>query len=317
MLAHYSTGENLSADVELIANGDFFDLLAPEATEPITEKITEKLCLSRLERIFDGHRELFEGLAAFNARDDRGIAFVVGNHDQALLWESLQRAVRTRIGGRVRFYPDSYGFDDVYVAHGHQFEFIHHYNPRDFAYEGPDGVEYLRLTWGSYFVLWVLSSGRRQRPYMDRVKPFRHYLRWALFNDFFFFWRMIARLVVFWGKNRFHPDPQRRREFAFAPTRVAAAMSHRPLPKLAESILVNTRFSVVVFGHSHHADYLNFGNVGEYFNTGTWTEVIHLDLPMLGPRRSLTYVLIETDESGRRARLMEWRGRQRLFKELA
>ena len=117
--------------------------------------------------------------------------------------------------------------------------------------------------------------------------------------------------MVFWIGNRLHPDPQRRREFQFAPLKVANAMTHRPLPKLAETILTNTRYNVIVLGHSHHPDYFSFGPAGEYFNTGTWTEVIHLDLPMLGPRRQLTYVLVELEGGERRTNLLEWKGTQR------
>jgi UDP-2,3-diacylglucosamine pyrophosphatase LpxH len=316
LVDHYSTGAHADDDVELVVNGDFFDLLTVDHRRNYSERITEPLVVEKMRAILRGHDALFEGLAAFCARPGKRLAFVVGNHDAGLLFDRVQDLLRDRISADVRFFPDAHAEGGVFIAHGHLYEFLHHANPRDFAYER-DGEKVLRLPWGSYFVLNVISRAKRQRPYIDRVRPFRKYLRWAFFNDVFFFWRLILALIYFWVRNRLHPDPDRRREFRLSPLRIYDATTHRPLPRIAEEILVHTHYRVVVFGHSHRAEYRNFGIHGEYFNTGTWAPVIDMELGgRAGTTRDLTYVLIETEDDRPRARLLRWIGERRVFEDV-
>lgn len=316
LIRYYSTGEYENCDVELIANGDFFDLLTVDYFHRFTEQITEERSIEKLETIIQGHKEVFDGLIEFCRKPHRSLTFVVGNHDQGLLWPKVQKALRSHISSSVKIQPESYVFDGVYVTHGHQFEYINHFNARNYYYINERGKEILRIPWGSYFVLNVTAPARFKRPYLARVRPFRKYLRWVFFNEFLFFWRLIWGLVWFWFSNRIHPDPNHRREFVFSVRRMYNAMTHKPLPQQAERILYNTKYHTVVLSHSHSVDYREFGVSGEYFNTGTWTEVIHLDLEHLGPRKNLTYVLFEYKDEKPHGRLLKWNGVQKLFEEL-
>ena len=316
-LKFYSTGEYADASVEVISNGDFFNMLQVDYQDQFVDMITEKVSMHKMERIFEGHGALMDAMRDFCARPRHNLVFVVGNHDAALLWPGVQQQLRQRISKSLRFYPDFYAFDGVLVTHGHRYEFIHHFNPHAFWYETPDGERYMRLPWGSHFVIDFLNRMKGQRPFIDKIKPFRKYLRYAFLNDFMFFWKMIYHIVRFWTRNRFHSDPFRRREFKLSPTRMANAMTHESMLQGAERILRNTNYRIVIMGHSHAYDFRQFGNHGEYFNTGTWTETISLDIQTLGRSLDRTYVLIEYDDQDvPQARLKRWNGMHQVEEDL-
>jgi UDP-2,3-diacylglucosamine pyrophosphatase LpxH len=292
-LEHYSHGPHEQAEVELICNGDFFNMLEVElGTGRPTEAITEEVARQHTERIVAGHPVLFDALAAFAGRHGKHVTFIVGNHDAALLFPAVQRVLQERISARVEFRTE-YGADGVFVTHGHQYEFIHHFDMKNFTRRGPGGVLRLKLPYGALFVIQFLGRFKHQRPYIDKVKPFANYHRWAFFNDHMFWWEMLIGIVRFFFRNRFSRDPYRRREFAVAPWRFLNAMTHKPLLRTADDILRKTNYRIVVFGHSHKLEYVMVGESGEYFNTGSWNEQISLDVATLGRTRVRPYLKIE------------------------
>jgi hypothetical protein len=175
----------------------------------------------------------------------------------------------------------------------------------------------LRLPWGSLFVLQFMIPLKRRRHYIDNVKPFRLYLKWAFWNDTRFFFRMLFRLLYFWFRNRLSRDRIRREEFRLSLTRLADAVTHKSLDDIAEEILKNTSYNLVVFGHSHEHRFRSMGRHGDYFNTGTWTDIISLDVGTLGRKNMRTYLLIEMDENEKpKATLKRWRGLFRLEEDV-
>lgn len=314
-LEHFSSGEHAADDLELIINGDFFNLLEIIGDNRATETITAEVAVAHLERIFAGHPDLFDALHDFARREHKSLTFIVGNHDAALLFPEVQRALHQRLGRQVEI-KNYYSYGGVFIIHGHQYEFIHSFDMRDFTHRDPDGVECLKLPYGSLFVIQFLRRMKSRRPYIDKVKPFEKYLRWAFWNDHLFFWRVIFGIIGFWSVNRFSRDPYRRREFALSPMRFLNAMTHKSLPRTAEDILRQTNYKLVVMGHSHKIDYHLFGNFREYFNTGTWTEIISVDVAQLGRSYLRPYVKIDFENDAPRASLHNWIGSHRLTHEL-
>ena len=316
-LEYYSSGEFADYDVELICNGDFFNMLQVDYLDKFTDMISEQVSVAKIRSIIDGHPELFQAMAAFSSSPNRRVTFVVGNHDEALLWKKVQEEIKETISKRTLFFSDTYTFDRVLVTHGHRYEFIHHFNPNDFWYETPDKERYLRLPWGSYFVIDFLNRMKQERPFIDRVHPFSMYLKFAFFNDHFFFWKLLYNIVRFWFRNRTHRDPYRRREFKLSIGRLVEAMSHVPMAKGAEEILRRTHFQIVIMGHSHNKDYRMFNRHGEYFNTGTWLETISLDARNLGRTQERTFVLISYNRNGfPTAKLKQWIGKHKVEQDV-
>lgn len=320
-LSFYSSGRYEDAEVELIINGDFFDLLQVDIMGQVTDKITERISLQKLDAIKNGHPIVFEALREFCARPKKSISYVIGNHDAPMLWSSVQKMLMEIIGAPIKFYPESYSFDGVFVAHGHLYEFFNHFNTKEFwQRDSETGENILKLPWGSYFVLQVLHEGKRERSYIDKVRPYRKFLKWMFFNDFFFFWKALFKPIAFWVKNRFYADPRRRHEFKLSLARLIESATHKSINKVAEEILSKTSHKIVIFGHTHEYAYRNIMPHGEYFNTGTWMETIYLSLEKLGKSLNRTYVEITYPlgkDSSPRAILKRWFGQYHPFEEVA
>lgn len=132
--AVFSDGAQGSAkDIELIINGDCFDFLVvpPYATDGTIDVNT---ALGKLEKIIPVHRAFFEALERFISLAGRHVTFIIGNHDIELVFEEVQARIRGAIYGtrdlgqkvkfcHTRFYRP---LADVYIEHGHQFDFWNH-----------------------------------------------------------------------------------------------------------------------------------------------------------------------------------------------
>lgn len=313
---HYGGRTYADCQVELIVNGDFFNMLQVQLEEPdLPEMITEEVAVQQMERILAGHAELIEALWTFAARPHNTLTFIIGNHDAGLLFPAVQKLLHQHLGRQVRFLID-YVVDDIFITHGHQYEFIHNFDMKSYTRRAPDGREVLKIPWGGYFIIQFLNRMKVYRSYIDKIKPFNNYLRWAFWNDHRFFWRLIFGILRFWATNRFSDDAQRRREFILSPRRIANAVTHGPLAKTATEILHRTRYRIVIFGHSHEIDYQNVEDGGEYFNTGSWIEHVSLDVGKLGKSNLRPYVLIEYLDGKPRATMRNWIGSHRLHREL-
>lgn len=311
-LEYHSSGEYATANIELVINGDFFNLLEiVDEFGDVTEAITEQVAVGHMEHIIAGHPQMFDALAAFAQARERQITFIVGNHDAALLFGAVQVLIRKRLRAPVIFRNET-SFDGVFVTHGHQYEFIHHFDMVNFTRRGMDGVERLRLPYGALFVIQFLGRLKQRRPFIDKVKPFGRYHRWAFINDHLFWWQMLIGIVKFWLVNRFSRDRFRRREFALAPSRFLNAISHKPLLRTAMRILRHTNYRIVIFGHSHKIEYVRCGDTGEYFNTGSWNEQISLDVATLGRSRVRPYVRIDYIDGVPQVSQHNWIGSHRL-----
>jgi len=312
---HYGGRSYTEFDVEIIVNGDFFNMLQVDPGDGSQEAITEEVAVRQIEHILDGHPQLVEAIWTFCMRPRNRLTLVVGNHDAGMLFPAVQETIKKRLGPNVNF-QTAYIFDGIFVTHGHQYEFIHSFDMKHFTRRGSDGVEQLVLPWGSLFILQFLNKMKQHRNYIDKVMPFRFYLRWAFWNDHRWFWRLLIEIVYFWAKNRFSKDPFLRREFRLSPTRIANSMNHKPLTAVAHDVLRNTRYRIVVFSHSHKIDYQRVEGHGEYYNTGSWTEAISLDVATLGRSNLRPYLLIEYPDGQPQVSMRNWIGTHRLSREI-
>src|SRR3954469_18315370 len=65
LLRYYSTDYYEDEEVELIINGDFFDLLQVHYDGEFTDVITEDVAVGKLKACLDGHPTIIRALAAF------------------------------------------------------------------------------------------------------------------------------------------------------------------------------------------------------------------------------------------------------------
>lgn len=318
-LHYYSSGEYREAEVELIINGDFLNFLQVDFRGHFLTVITEAVSLEKLKYIISGHMEVFEALRDFVAAPGRSITYVVGNHDQCMLWPGTRAYLNEILQTSVRYKNLVYFFDGVHIEHGHMHEAANRLDPKKFFLKKNLPEPILNLPFGSYFFVDFVLKLKAVHPHVDKVRPFKRMIRWALVNEFWFTFRSFMSLSKYFLDAVFKKDPRRQFPFSRILKVLGEAAIFPDLGEAARRILSDERVHTVIFGHTHVYQYRQWGVDKEYFNTGTWTEITSLDIPSLGKITKLTYVLIEYPEDGSRprGRLKEWRGYHRIEEDIA
>jgi UDP-2,3-diacylglucosamine pyrophosphatase LpxH len=306
-LDYHCEGDHASDEVELVVNGDFFNLLSVDVDGRLVESITERVAVEKTEAILRGHRQAFDALRRFAAHPARSVLFIMGNHDPGMLFGGVREVIARAVPG-ARFELDAYDFDGVHVEHGMQHEPMNAFNPRRYFVER-GGETYLNLPLGSRYIIEVLNEEKAQRPYIDKVAPFGRYYRWALLNEPGVVLRISARSVRFALAAALRKIPH------LEPVPIGRLLGlfvhYTAFPTLereAKHLLSRRAFHTVIMGHTHVPIYREYARDKVYVNTGTWNAMTSLDMGSLGRTEQLTYAHVEYVEGRPRARLREWRG---------
>ncbi|MGE4132514.1 MAG: metallophosphoesterase [Bdellovibrionales bacterium] len=319
-LHYYTNGKFSEHEVELVLNGDILNFLQVDYRGHYLTVITEPVTMDIMKRIVAGHPGFFKALKEFAAKPGNTITYVVGNHDQGMLWPEARTYFNEVVGTTVRFKNLVYFFDGVHIEHGHMHEAANRLDPRKFFLKKNLPEPILNLPFGSHFFVEFVLKIKQTYPHVDKIRPFNRMMRWALVNEFWFTVRNCLDLAVYFAKSALGNDP--RRLFPFSRI-VRVLMESAVFPDLSEAarrVLTDERVHTVCFGHSHVYQYRQFAENKEYFNTGTWTDLTSLDIASLGKITRLIYVLFEygeSDSSRPRGRLKEWHGYHRIEEDVA
>ncbi|MFP5519820.1 MAG: metallophosphoesterase [Bdellovibrionia bacterium] len=318
-IQYYSSGSFRDYDVELIINGDFLNFLQIDYKGHFLTVITESIAVEVLKSVVEGHGEVFKALKEFASKPNHSITYVVGNHDQAMLWPACRSYFNAVVGTPVRFKNIVYYFDGVHIEHGHMHEAANRMDPKKFFLKKDLPEPILNLPFGSHFFIELVLKIKQKYPHVDKIRPFSKMVRWALLNETKMMVSGFFSLIAYFMRSLFVADPRRNWSFKRISQVVLESAIFPDLSDAARKILNDERVHTVIFGHSHVYQYRQYGVDKEYFNTGTWTEVTSLDIESLGKITKLTYVLIEYPESGERprGRLKEWRGYHRIEEDVA
>ena len=317
-LQYYTSGEYKDFDVELIINGDFLNFLQVDYRGHFLTVLTEGVCLAVLKSIVEGHPEAFKAMRDFSAKEGCSITYVVGNHDQAMLWPATRAYLNEVVGAPIRYKNIVHFFDGVHVEHGHMHEAANRLDPKKFFLKKDLPEPILNLPFGSHFFVDYVLRVKHAHPHVDKVRPFGRMVRWAITNDTWFTIVQLTKLVGYLLHTIFVKDPRRHYPFKRILKVILESAIFPDLSEAAKRILSDERVHTVVFGHSHVYQYRQWAENMEYFNTGTWTELTSLDMASFGKITKLTYVLFEYSEDGRpRGRLKEWRGYHRIEEDVA
>ena len=324
LLEFYSTGKYADHEVELILNGDIFDLMKVEVDGRWPTRVTEELAVDKMRRCLEGHPRVVAAFRAFLERPGKRITYIPGNHDPELLLGPVQDVFRRYVApaglaGRIHFVTASEAYslpEGIQIRHGHQFEAIHRMDYARVTDAGSEGKPVLALPWGTLWCMEVLYPAKRKRPHIDQIVPFRRFLFASLLFDFRFIVGFCLRTIVhflgkrlrtvhgFFAKLRALPLVLKEEIFAIADFDTAAIRCLRRLHGV----------HTLIVGHSHapKVRLLEGGKV--YVNTGSWVRMINLDLQHLGQDSGLTYALVEYDADGKpETSLLRWRGMHREF----
>lgn len=318
-IQYYSSGIHQDYEVEIIINGDFLNFLQVDYKGHFLTVITESVALEVLKSIVYGHIKVFKALAEFAAKPGRSITYVVGNHDQSMLWPACRSFLNSVVGSAIRYKNIVYFFDGVHVEHGHMHEAANRLNPKKFFLKKDLPEPILNLPFGSHFFVELVLKIKEHYPHVDKIRPFSKMVRWSVLNETLMITRGIISLIGFFLKTLIKKDPRKQISLKSLLNIVLESAVFPDLSESAKKILNDERVHTVVFGHSHVYQYRQWSGEKEYFNTGTWTEITSLDIVSLGKITKLTYVLIEYPEDGGRprGRLKEWRGYHRIEEDVA
>jgi UDP-2,3-diacylglucosamine pyrophosphatase LpxH len=307
-LDYHATGDHADDEVELIVNGDFFNLLSIDLDGAVQDALTERVAVERTEAIIRGHPVVFEALRRFAARPGKGVVFIMGNHDPGLLFPGVREVVTVAVGGTHAYVLDGYDFDGVHVEHGMQHEPMNAFDTARYFVER-NGELAINLPLGSRYIMEVLNHEKARRPYIDKVAPFRRYFAWAALNDPGAVLKISAKSVAFAARAVLKKIPH---AHEISPgeilQRLVLYTAFPTLEREAKHLLARRGFHTVVMGHTHVPLYREYARDKVYVNTGTWNAMTSLDMGNFGRTEILTYAQVEWVDGTPRTRLRQWRG---------
>lgn len=300
-LSHYSSDYYEDEDVELIINGDFFDLLTVRYQGEFPDCITEEIATTKVRYCLEGHPKVVTALRSFLEKPNKRITYLPGNHDFDIVFPRAQREFTRALcdsdtSPLIRFITDRdhYRFDGIEIHHGQQWEAINTFNFKKLFITERGKEPVLNLPWGSLFVLRVLNRYKEKRPYIDRIQPFNLYLLGALVFDTWFALNLIWSLGWEFVRLRFIEGRQRNAKFN---TTLKIIWEFSAFPnfenRARRMLAARPGVHTLLAGHTHLAKVRVFGPDKVYINTGTWTDLISLDMSRPGRASNHYFVLIE------------------------
>ena len=304
ILEYFSTGDYVNREVELVINGDLFDLLAVPFVPYFDDEFwSEEAALEKLKMIMDAHPEVMQALNDFLLRKKKNIVFVIGNHDAEFVFPSLQkyfnyyfdekarRDFEIRIPSDGEYRPEP----DVVLMHGHEYEPAHLFDPDRSILEDRDGRKYFIPPWGSYYVTKVLNKFKEQRNHVNAVRPIHKFVingfiydplytvRFGLAN--FFYFVMVRFIYFFKLKNGF------KETFQSALNELELFQDYETLTE--DYFEQNPEVKALIVGHTHDPKIRTFSNGKIFINTGTWTDMHYLDFDRQDMGRLLTFAQLD------------------------
>jgi len=171
LIASYNRHPHDELAIDLVFNGDTFDLLKTDFEGKFPHLIDARVAMGKMQRIIDAHGAFFDSLIAFLGGRDRRVYFTVGNHDMELLFPEVQVQIQRRLNNpqMVHFAGMKLDIGDIHIEHGQQADPM-------FRMERPYFIDYegrriLNLPWGAVALLDVALPLRHVLYHHDRLKP--------------------------------------------------------------------------------------------------------------------------------------------------
>lgn len=283
LLSAYSRPPFVDLQIDLVLNGDTFDLLKTSVDGAYPRLVTVELALAKLARIRAVHGAFFEGLRAFLSAPGapRRVHFVVGNHDLELVFPEVQQALREAIGHpEVAFPGHSFDLGLLHVEHGCQVDPLFRLDTGP-ALLKHQGSTILALPWGAVSILDVLLPMHDVFYDLDRLKPRRRVfellpeVRDHVVGAFWRYWTQDYWRDALWGG-----DPVRKvswtllKEVAyrFGTLDPGVADGHA----FRRRVAADDRTRLLVAGHLHQAAWWSHGD-RKVLRTGCFRDEFMLD----------------------------------------
>ena len=316
--AYFSSGEYASVPVTLILNGDILNLIQIDYKGVFSHIVNEEIVVDQVQSVYDGHLNFFEGLKNFLKAPNKKIVYVIGNHDVGMAFEKAQERFMELVAGNVIF-TQNFKENGIHVEHGHRFEAINTVPPKKYFIKDKSGEKILNLPWGSLFCINVLPKLKKERPYIDKVRPMSSYIKWCLFHDTTFFFKLCFICIRYILKTYTDTYTKINGNFKTSLKILKQVTIYPRYVKMARKILKkNKKVHTVILGHTHIQEYRRFPEGRYYFNTGTWNAIPSIDAGMHQDSKFLTYCMVEVDIETSRfiyGSLNVWKGKWEPFIE--
>jgi UDP-2,3-diacylglucosamine pyrophosphatase LpxH len=158
--------------VEFVFNGDTFDLLKTSVGGVWPTMVTEDVALAKMSQVIDAHGPFFDAVRTFLRRSSPSrVHFVVGNHDQELLFKGVQERIRGRIDAPGVCFPGlSLTLGDAHFEHGSQADRLFRIDPARPFVSTQQGMV-LALPWAAAALLDVAMPMQPLFFDLDRLRP--------------------------------------------------------------------------------------------------------------------------------------------------
>ena len=330
---YYSTGVYLERQVELIINGDFFDLLAVPFVPFFDDEFwSEEAALEKLKIIVNAHGGVIEALRNFLSLPNNALVYIIGNHDAELILPQLQKYIwdlfnkadhkkfKILLNENEAYIPEA----GVVLKHGHEFELAHHFSSQSIISD-VDGKKYFLPPWGSYYVTRVINKFKEGRDYINAVRPVNKFIINGIIYDtlytmrFIFsnahYFTMVRFMFLFKKKNKWSDI------FGLIKNEFELFKNYETLTE--DAITSDPNLHALIVGHTHDPVFREYEDGSIFINTGTWTKMYNLDFGKhsYGARLTFAKIDVRVKKSEKPFEhldisLNEWRGSSDLpFKE--
>jgi len=316
----YGESEKGPVIVELIIGGDFFDYLNVPYKGEFVDYINEEVALDKTEKIILGHPKVMKAIKDFAAHPGKSVKYLVGNHDAELFFEKVRERI-TREWDPNGAYPsekvkviadtDRITYPEgVEIRHGNQFEASNYLDFKDPFEKDFRGIPYLRLPWGSIYILKIVNRLKWEREHIDKVRPIKVYVLFGLIIDPLFTIRFMFLSTYYLIKTRFNFLKRVRfnlktfKDYIREESKFFQDLEFQAREVLDESPHLHT----IIFGHTHRPMHKVYPDGKQYINSGTWTKMIQLDFKGLAQTFRRTFVVIYFRDGKTHCELRHWAG---------
>ncbi|MGZ3807993.1 MAG: metallophosphoesterase [Bacteriovorax sp.] len=335
-IEYHSSGHYLDREVELIINGDFFDLLAVPFVKYFDDEFwSEKAALDKLKMILDAHAGVIDALRDFLTYPNNRIVYILGNHDSELVFESLrdyllmQFPENDRAKFRILLNDDTVYIpeDGIVLKHGHEYELAHQYSIKNCIATDINFNKYFIPPWGSYYVTRVINKFKEGRDYINAVRPVNKFIINGIIYDPLYTVRFMFANFYYFLMVRFVMIFKQNKKLGEVWGHVKNEMQlFQDYESLTEAFVTgDENIKAFIVGHTHDPVFREYDDGSIFINTGTWTKMYNLDFGKNFNGAKLTFARVDVKEkkpesTGRfdhlEISLNEWRGRSDLpFRE--
>ncbi|MGZ3787722.1 MAG: metallophosphoesterase [Bacteriovorax sp.] len=335
-IEYHSSGHYLDREVELIINGDFFDLLAVPFVKYFDDEFwSEKAALDKLKMILDAHAGVIDALRDFLTYPNNRIVYILGNHDSELVFESLrdyllmQFPENDRAKFRILLNDDTVYIpeDGIVLKHGHEYELAHQYSIKNCIATDINFNKYFIPPWGSYYVTRVINKFKEGRDYINAVRPVNKFIINGIIYDPLYTVRFMFANFYYFLMVRFVMIFKQNKKLGEVWGHVKNEMQlFQDYESLTEAFVTgDENIKAFIVGHTHDPVFREYDDGSIFINTGTWTKMYNLDFGKNFNGAKLTFARVDvkekkTESTGRfdhlEISLNEWRGRSDLpFRE--